>query len=142
MAQLDVKDEMAAIEQNWIKTGKMLSWNMLGTSLRIIGPKFMGAGEADNLCLQLYTFPDLARFKEWALGAPEHIALHTKVVQGIKAAGRPPLPAYAFHATDDPKADIAATRAELREMYVQIEKMPWAGVPPGAVQIMMLGDHD
>lgn len=142
MAELDVENEIAAIERNWIKTGKMLSWNMLGSGLRVVGPKFMGTGEAENLCLQLYTFPDLARFKEWALGAPEHIALHTKVVNGLKAAGRPPMPSYAFHATDDASADIAAIRTELRQMYQEIEKMPWAGVPPGTVQLMMLGDHD
>ena len=49
MAKLDLKDEVAAIERNWIKTGKMISWNMLGSGLRVIGPKFMGSGEAENL---------------------------------------------------------------------------------------------
>jgi hypothetical protein len=27
-------------------------------------------------------------------------------------------------------------------MYRQIGASDWAGVPPGAVQLMMLGDHD
>ena len=52
-----------------------------------IGPKCQGMGEENDLTLWFYTFPGLARFKEWALGAPEHIALHTKVLTGI----RPPV---------------------------------------------------
>ena len=99
-------------------------------------------GEENDLTLWFYTFPELARFKEWALAAPEHIALHTKVLTGIKPAGQPPPPAVSFHATYDPTADTRAIRAELREMYQRIEKMPWAGVPPGSIQIMMLGDDD
>ena len=71
---------------------------------------------AHNMTLWFYTFPDLARFKESALGAPEHIAIHTKVLNGLKA-GQLPLPAYNFHATNDAHADIQAIRAELREMY-------------------------
>ena len=117
--------EVAAIEENWIKTGKMLDWQMLSSGF--------------------YTFPDLERFKEWALGAPEHIALHTKIVSAMKAsvqADERPLPSYSFHATDDPNADIPAIRAELKEMYRKIEKTDWVNMPPGSVQIMMLGDHD
>jgi hypothetical protein len=145
MAELDVKKEAAAIEEKWIKTGKMLSWNMFSTGFRVVGPKLQGAGEEHGLTLWLYTFPDMARFKEWALGAPEHIALHTKVVNGMKATAKsnqPPLPSYAFHATDDPNADIQAIHAELREMYQRIEKMEWANMPPGSIQLMMLGDHE
>jgi hypothetical protein len=99
--------------------------------------------------LWFYTFPDFERFKEWALGAPKHIALHTKLVRAMKAAleasseaGQSPLPSYSFHATDDPNADIRAMRAELKEIYREIEKMDWAEAPPGSVQMMMLGDHD
>lgn len=142
MAALDVTEEKAAVEEKWIKTGKMLSWNMF-PGLPVIGPKFLGAGEDQRLTFWFYTFPDLAMFKEWALGAPEHIALHTKVVRAMKAAvgsGEAPLPTYSFHATDDPSADIPAIRAELREMYRKIEKADWAGAPPGSIQIMMLRD--
>ena len=149
MAELDLTKETAAIEEKWIKTGKMLSWYMLPSGFRIIGPKFQGVSEEHGLTLWLYTFPDLERFKEWALGAPEHIALHTKMVSAMKAAikasvatGQPSLPSYSFHATDDPKADIPAIRAELKEMYRQIEKTEWADMPPGSIQMMMLGDHD
>lgn len=137
--------EVAAIEENWIKTGKMLDWQMLSSGFRIIGPKFQGVGEDQGLTLWFYTFPDLERFKEWALGAPEHIALHTKIVSAMKAsvqADERPLPSYSFHATDDPNADIPAIRAELKEMYRKIEKTDWVNMPPGSVQIMMLGDHD
>jgi hypothetical protein len=106
-------------------------------------------GEAEGLTLWFYTFPDLERFKEWALGAPEHVALHTKMVTAMKAgarasvgSGQPPLPSYSFHATDDPNADIQAIRAELRDMYQKIETMDWADMPTGSIQLMMLGDHD
>ena len=149
MAQLDVTEEVAAIEEKWIKTGKMISWQMLPGGLRIIGPKFLGVGEDQGLTLWFYTFPDLERFKEWALGAPEHVALHTKIVNAMKvalkasaAAGQPPPPSYSFHATDDPNADIGAIRAELRELYRKIEKTDWVNMPPGNVQIMMLGSHE
>jgi hypothetical protein len=81
------------------------------------------------------------------LGAPGHIALHTKMVTAMKAAamtsakaGQAPLPSYSFHATDDADADIPALRAELREMYQRIEKMDWGNMPPGSIQVMMLGD--
>jgi hypothetical protein len=144
MAKLDLTQEVAAIEKNWIKTGKMLQWNMLPSGFRIIGPEFQGVGEDQDLTLWFYTFPDLELFKEWALGAPEHIALHTKIVTAMKGsvqAGERPLPSYSFHATDDPNADIAAIRAELREMYRQIEQTDWVNMPAGSVQIMMLGDH-
>jgi hypothetical protein len=30
---------------------------------------------------------------------------------------------------------------ELRELYRQIERTDWVGVPPGTIQLMMLGDH-
>jgi hypothetical protein len=146
MAELDVTAETTAIEEKWIKPGKMLSWNMLPSGFRIIGPKFLGSGEGQNLTLWFYTFPDFARFREWALGAPEHVALHTKIVNAMKAsigpASEPPLPSYSFHATDDPSANIPAIRAELREMYQMIEKSEWANMPPGSIQIMMLGDHE
>ena len=145
MAELDLSKEIAAIRENWIKTGKMLDWQMLPGGFRIIGPQFLGVGEDQRLTLWFYTFPDLKHFKEWALGAPEHIALHTKIVEAMKAsmtAGQPALPSYSFHATDDPNADIGQIRAELREMYQQIEKTDWANMPPGSVQVMMLGDDD
>jgi hypothetical protein len=145
MAELDVAAEVAAIEEKWIKAGKMISWQMLPGGFRIIGPQFLGVGEDQGLSLWFYTFPDLERFKEWALGAPEHIALHRKIVEAMKAsmtAGQSPLPSYSFHATDDPNADIRAIRAELREMYQEIEKTDWVNMPPGSVQIMMLGNHD
>ena len=45
MAKLDLTKEVAAIEENWIKTGKMLQWNMLPSGFRIIGPKFQRVGE-------------------------------------------------------------------------------------------------
>jgi hypothetical protein len=134
MAELNVKKEEEAIQEKWIKTGKMLSWQMFPFGFRIIGPKFLGVGEDQNLTLWFYTFPDFERFKEWALGAPEHIALHTKLVRAMKVAlkapseaGQVPLPYYSFRATDDPNADIRAMRAELREIYRET---------------MMLGDHD
>jgi hypothetical protein len=142
MADLDLTKETAAIEEKWIETGKMLSWYMVPSGFRIIGPKFLGVGEDKGLSLWFYTFPDMERFKEWALGAAEHVALHTKMVNAMKAAGQPPSPSYSFHATDDPNADIPAIRAELREMYQKIEKMAWANMPPGSIQVMMLGDHD
>jgi hypothetical protein len=149
MAELDLTKETAAIEEKWIKTGKMLSWYMVPSGFRIIGPKFLGVSEDQGLTLRFYTFPDLERFKEWALGAPEHIALHTKMVSAMKAAvmaaakaGQPPPPSYSFHAADDPNADIPAIRAELREMYRRIEALERANMPPGSIQVMMLGDHD
>lgn len=149
LGELDLTKETAAIEEKWIKTGKMLSWYMLPSGFRIIGPKFQGVSEEQGLTLWFYTFPDFERFKEWALGAPEHIALHTKMVSAMKAAvkasaatGQPPLPSYSFHATDDPNTDIPALRAELKEMYKEIEKTEWANMPPGSIQLMMLGDHD
>lgn len=152
MAELDVTKEVAAIEENWIKTGKMLSWHNFSSGYRMIGPKFQGVGEDQGLTLWFYTFPDLQLFKEWALGAPEHIALHTKLLDAMKAvaqtaqgAGQPlppsVLPSYSFHATDASPADIPAIRAELRELYQEIEKADWVGVPPGTIQFMMLGDH-
>ncbi|SIT46451.1 conserved hypothetical protein [Paraburkholderia ribeironis] len=82
------------------------------------------------------------------MGAPAHVALHTKMVSAMKAAvmasakaGPPPPPSYSFHATDDPDADIPAIRAELRVMYQEIEKMAWANMPLGSIQVMMLGDR-
>ena len=142
LAELDCADEVAAIEEKWINTGKMLSWHMMPGGFRIIGPQFLGAGEQDRLTLWFYTFPTLDLFKEWALGAPEHAALHTKIVGAIKAAEGPPSPMYSFHATDDPDADIVAIRAELKAMYQQIEQTDWVDMPAGSVQLMMLGDHD
>jgi hypothetical protein len=150
MAEMDIAEEVAAIEENWVKPGKMLSWQSFADGFPIIGPKFLGVGEDDGLTLWFYTFPTFALFKEWALGAPEHVALHTKMMRTMKeamaAAGDDPgsfkmLPSYSFHATDAPRDQIPAMRAELREMYQQIEATDWAGSPPGAVQLMMLGDH-
>ena len=140
LAELDCADEVAAIQRKWLDTGKMLSWNMMPGGFRIIGPPFLGAGDDDRLTLWFYTFPTLELFKEWALGAPEHVALHTKMIQAIKGAGTPPA-MYSFHATDDPHADIAAIRAELTEMYKQIEASEWVNMPAGSVQLMMLGDQ-
>lgn len=153
LTELDVSKEVTAIEENWIKTGKMLSWHNISDGFPIIGPKMFGAGENEGLTLWFYTFPNFELFKEWALGAPEHVALHTKLLDAMKAqaAGAGDggevlpisvLPSYSFHATDAPRDQIPAMRAELREMYKQIEATDWAGVPPGAVQLMMLGDHD
>lgn len=151
MADLDISKEVAAIEENWIKPGKMLSWHNMSDGFPIIGPKFQGVSEDQGLTLWFYTFPNLELFKEWALGAPEHVALHTKLLEALKAAaaaegsegGQPisVLPSYSFHATDAPRDQIPAIRAELREIYRQIEKTDWVGVPPGTVQLMMLGDH-
>lgn len=140
LADLDCAAEVAAIQEKWIDTGKMLSWNMIPGGFRIIGPEFLGSGDDDRLTLWFYTFPTLELFKEWALGAPEHVALHTKMIQGIKSAGTPP-PMYSFHATDDPDADVAAIRAELTEMYKQIEASDWVNMPAGSVRLMMLGDQ-
>jgi hypothetical protein len=151
MAEMDTSKEVAAIEENWIKPGKMLSWHNFADGFPIIGPTFLGSGEDQGLTLWFYTFPTFELFKEWALGAPEHVALHTKLMctmQAAMAAGSGDagaisvLPSYSFHATDAPREQIPAMRAELREMYQQIEATDWAGVPPGAVQLMMLGDHD
>jgi hypothetical protein len=148
LAELDVSAEVAAIEKNWIETGKMLSWHNVSDGFPIIGPKMLGVGEEQGLTLWFYTFPTFELFKEWALGAPEHVAMHTKLSEAMKAqAGdgevQPTnlLPSHSFHATDAPREQIPAMRAELREMYKQIEASDWAGVPPGAVQLMMLGDH-
>lgn len=150
LAELDVADEVAAIEENWIKPGKMLSWHNLTSGFPIIGPKFRGVSEEQGLTLWFYTFPDFTLFKEWALGAPEHIAIHTKLLTAMEAAvhaegsGARPLsvlPSYSFHATDAPRHQIPAMRAELRELYRQTEATDWVGVPPGTVQPMMLGDH-
>lgn len=151
LAELDVSAEVAAIEENWIKPGKMLSWHNIGDGLPIIGPKFEGASEDQGLTLWFYTFPTFELFKEWALGAPEHVALHIRLITALReqaaAAGaddaRPisVLPSYSFHATDAPRDQIPRMRAELRDMYKQIEATDWAGVPAGTVQLMMLGDH-
>lgn len=148
LAELDVSAEVAAIEENWIKPGKMLSWHNITDGFPIIGPKLMGMGEDDGLTLWFYTFPDFGLFKEWALGAPEHIAIHTKLLQAMQAhfgedEVKPAaiLPSYSFHATDAPREQIPAIRAELRELYRQIEATDWVGVPSGAIQLMMLGDH-
>jgi hypothetical protein len=107
--------------------------------------------EDDGLTLWFYTFPTFELFKEWALGAPEHVALHRRLLQVMQqqaaAAGADQvqpaaiLPSYSFHATDAPREQIPTMRAELRELYQQIEATDWAGVPAGAVQLMMLGDH-
>jgi hypothetical protein len=107
--------------------------------------------EEQGLTLWFYTFPTFELFKEWALGAPEHVAIHTRMLQALQqqaaAAGAEAvqpaaiLPSYSFHATDAPRDQIPAMRAELRELYRQIEASDWAGVPAGTVQLMMLGDH-
>jgi hypothetical protein len=144
MAELDMTAETAAIEEKWIQTGKMLSWYMGPVRVSYHGPRLQGVGEDQGLTLWFYTFPDLERFKEWASGAPEHIALHTKMVNAMKAAVRDSLAAAELlvPCDGDPTADIPAIRAELREMYQRIEKMDWANMPPGSIQVMMLGDHD
>jgi hypothetical protein len=149
LAELDVSTEIAAIEENWIKPGKMLSWHNITDGFPIIGPKLFGVGEDDGLTLWFYTFPDLELFKEWALGAPEHVAIHAKVLaalqsrvgDGEQVKPEAILPSYSFHATDAPREQIPAMRAELRELYKQIEATDWVGVPSGTIQLMMLGDH-
>lgn len=60
------------------------------------------------------------------------------MVEAIKAADAANTPMYSFHATDDPDADINAIRAELKEMYRQIEQTDWVNMPAGSVQMMML----
>jgi hypothetical protein len=40
-----------------------------------------------------------------------------------------------------PRDQIPAIGAELRELCRQIVKTDWVGLPPGAIQLMMLGDH-
>jgi hypothetical protein len=78
--------------------------------------------------------------------------MHTKLMAGLKAAAQAaegsgaaqPLtvePSYHFHATDAPRDQIPAIRAELRELYRQIENTDWVGIGPGSVQLMMLGDR-
>jgi hypothetical protein len=149
LAELDVSAEVAAIEENWIKAGKMLSWHNISNGFPIIGPKFGGVSEEQGLTLWFYTFPNLELFKEWALGAPEHVALHTKLLEAMKAQvgvgdqvqPTQVLPSYSFHATDAPREQIPAIRTELRELYRQIENTDWVGVPAGTIQLMMLGDH-
>ncbi|MBT8342536.1 MAG: hypothetical protein HKP58_06030 [Desulfatitalea sp.] len=150
MAEMDWTKEIQAIEENWIKTGKMISYNLWGRGLHMIGPKFLGMSEEQRPNFMYYAFPDLERFKEWALGAPEHTAMHAKLMIAMKdaaKAGLPPgpgpgQPGYHFHATDDPNADIPAIRAELKEMYAKIEKSDWVHAPPGSIVKMMLGDDD
>jgi hypothetical protein len=150
LAELDVSAEVAAIQTNWIDTGKMLSWHNITDGYPIIGPKLFGAGEDDGLTLWFYTFPTFELFKEWALGAPEHVAIHNRVLEALQAqTGKGEqvqpeaiLPSYSFHATDAPRDQIPRMRAELRELYKQIEATDWVGVPPGTIQLMMLGDHD
>lgn len=143
--------------QRWLRSRRTgsrretLSWHNITDGFPIIGPKFEGMSEEQGLTLWFYTFPTFELFKEWALGAPEHVAIHTGVLEALRvqagAAGadvlRPAgvLPSYSFHATDAPREQIPAIRAELREMYKQIEAAEWAGVPAGTVQLMMLGDH-
>jgi hypothetical protein len=149
LAELDVSAEVAAIEEKWIKTGKMLSWHNISDGFPIIGPKFEGLSEEQGLTLWFYTFLNLELFKEWAPGAPEHVAIHTKLLEVMKAqagVGDPVqptkvLPTYSFHATDAPREQIPAIRSELRELYRQIESTGWVGVPAGTIQLMMLGDH-
>lgn len=51
------------------------------------------------------------------------------------------LPSNSFHATDAPREQIPAMRAELRQIYQQIEATDWAAVPSGTVQLIMLGGH-
>ena len=150
LEECDFSEEVAAIEENWIKTGKMLSWHNITGGFPIIGPKFLGLSDEQGLTLWFYTFPTFELFKEWALGAPEHVAIHNKLLEAMQArvgAGEQvdpnaTLPGYSFHATDAPREQIPAMRAELRELYRQIEATDWVGVPSGAIQLVMLGDHD
>jgi hypothetical protein len=151
LTELDVSAEVAAIEENWIKPGKMLSWHNVTDGFPIIGPPFQGMTEDQGLTLWFYSFPTFELSKEWAIGAPEHIAIHTRVLEALQKraalAGAETvqpgniLPSYSFHATDAPRDQIPAMRAELRELYQQIEASDWAGVPAGTVQLMMLGNH-
>ena len=149
LTELDVSAEVASIEENWIKPGKMLSWHNITDGFPIIGPKLQGVGEEDGLTLWFYTFPTFDLFKEWALGAPEHVAIHTRLLEAMQAragAGEQVepaaiLPSYSFHATDAPREQIPAMRAELHELDRQIEATDRVGVPSGAIQLMMLGDH-
>ncbi|MBT8340500.1 MAG: hypothetical protein HKP58_01870 [Desulfatitalea sp.] len=84
---------------------------------------------------------------EWALGAPEHLAAHERLLFAMKnaaKAGLPPgpgpgQPGYHFHATDEPNADIPAIRAELKEIYQKIETSDWVHAPAGSIVKMMLG---
>jgi hypothetical protein len=84
LTELDVSAEVAAIEENWIKPGKMLSWHNVTDGFPIIGPKFQGMSEEQGLTRWFYTFPSFALFKEWALGAPEHVAIHTRVLEALR----------------------------------------------------------
>jgi hypothetical protein len=68
--------------------------------------------------------------------------MKAQVVAGDEIQPRSVLPSYSFHATDAPRDQIPAIRAELRDLYRQIENTDWVGVPPGTIQLMMLGDHD
>lgn len=126
----------------------MQFWHNITDGFPIIGPKLMGMGEDDGLTLWFYTFPTFELFKEWALGAAEHIAIHTKLLHAMQAhvgggEVKPAaiLPSYSFHATDAPREQIPTIRAELRELYRQTEATHWVDVPSGAIQLMMLGDH-
>lgn len=140
MLELDISKEVAAIEENWIKPGKMLSWHNMSDGFPIIGPKFKGVSEDQRLTLWFYTFPNLELFKEWALGAPEHVALHTKLLEALKAAGPADgsaggqpisvLPSYSLHATDAPRDQIPTIRAELRELTDRSRKpIGWVSRP-------------
>ena len=147
-AELDVSVEVAEIQENWIEPGKMLSWHNISDGFSMISPKFEGISEDQGLTLWFYTFPNLKLFKEWAIGAPEHVAIHTKLLEALKAAAQARegadqvqpisvLPSYSFHAAHAPHDQIPATRAESRELYRQIADTDWVGVPPGTIKLRM-----
>jgi hypothetical protein len=70
LTELDVGNEVAAIEENWIKTGKMLSWHNISDGYPIIGPKLFGAGENEGLTLwvlHVSEFPAVQKSGRWVL---------------------------------------------------------------------------
>ncbi len=143
---IDMVEERAAIEENWIKTGKMLWWHQFSEGLRVIGPPFQGKTESDGLLLEMYAFPTQELFMEWAM-SPEHASAHTKLLHAGRAAmaeGRMSFPPvqYNFHATDDRTTDIQQLRGELGDLYDRMEQTEWAQPPaPGMFRRGMLGDE-
>lgn len=143
LRDLDLSEERAAIEERWIKPGKMLAWNLLdGSEFRILGPPFQGAGVEQDLRLGFCAFPTLELFLEWLDRAPEHVAIHNKLLEARKASGRAAIPDYSFIATGDRNADVADMRSKLRGAYQRLDGQDW-GMPSGfSAERAFLGDEE
>ena len=152
MAEMDVSNEVAAIEEHWIKPGKMLSWHNNSDGFPIIVPKLMGVGEDEGLTLWFYTFPTFGLFKEWALGAPEHVALHIKLLETMRAQVAASAGGEIRAAQCAPELFVSRHRfpraIRSRRCVLSCARCISKSRPPtgpashrGAVQLMMLGDH-